>query len=70
MRPNIDKESAFADLVKEHEDQWVAIVEKDGIESVVGSGNTAVEAVKEAATKGYPQTMLFRVPSFSTRFVY
>jgi len=66
----LDKESAFADLIKDHENQWVTIIEKDGVEFVVGTGSTAVEAVKDAATKGYPQAMLFKVPSFKARFIY
>jgi hypothetical protein len=65
-----DKESAFADLVRDHENQWVAIIERDGVEFVVGTGNTAVEAVKEASAKGHPQAMLFKVPSFKTRFIF
>ncbi len=69
MRPVIDKESAFADLIRNHENQWVAIIERDGVEFIVGSGKTAVEAVKEATAKGHPQAMLFKVPSFKMRFV-
>ena len=69
MPGTLDKESAFADLVKDHEDQWVAIIEKDGVESIVGTGRTAVEAVRDATAKGHPQAMLFKVPSFSARFI-
>ena len=68
--PAVDKESAFADLIRDHENQWVAIIEKDGVEFVVGTGKTAVEAVRDAAKKGYQQAMLFKVPSFKTRFIY
>ena len=65
-----DKETAFADLIRDFENQWIAIDERDGVEFVVGHGNTAVQAAKEATEKGYPQAMLFKVPSFKTRFVY
>lgn len=68
--PAIDKESAFFELVSNHENQWVAIIEKDGVEFVVGDGRTAVEAANEASAKGHPQAMLFKVPSFEMRFVY
>ncbi len=70
MSATIDKESAFADLTRDHENQWVAIIENDGVEFVVGTGKTAVEAIKEASAKGHPQATLFRVPSFKTRFVF
>ena len=65
-----NKEEAFADLVREYENLWVAIIEKDGVEHVVGHGVTAVEASSEATSKGYSQPMLFKVPSFKSRFVY
>jgi hypothetical protein len=70
MAAVIDKESAFADLIRDHENKWVAIIEKDGVEFIVGTGNTAVEAAEDASMKGYPQAMLFKVPSFRARFVY
>jgi len=64
------KEEAFAELVREYENLWVAIIEKDGVEYVVGHGETAVQASSEATQKGHSQPMLFKVPSFKTRFVY
>ncbi len=68
--PATNKEEAFAELVREYENSWVAIIEEDGKECVVGHGSTAVEAATEASAKGYPQVLLFRVPSFDTRFIY
>jgi hypothetical protein len=70
MSAKMDKESAFADLIGDHENRWVAIIEKDGVEFIVGTGNTAVEAVKEATAKGYPQAVLFKVPSFKARPIF
>jgi hypothetical protein len=66
----MDKETAFAELVREHENRWVAIIEKDGVSFIVGSGSTAVEAINQAKERGYPQARLFRVPSFDQRLVY
>ena len=68
--PTTNKEEAFAELVREYENSWVAIVEDHGRECVVGHGPTAVDAANEASAKGYPQVLLFRVPSFDTRFIY
>lgn len=70
MPTTIDKETAFADLIRKHENQWVAIVEKDGVEFIVGTGRTAVEAVKAAKENGHPQATLFKVPSFKARFIF
>lgn len=67
--PTTEKEQVFAELVREYENMWVAIVERDGIEFVVGHGPTAVEAAEESTRKGHPQAMLFKVPSFNTRFI-
>ncbi len=68
--PTVEKETAFAELVRAHENSWVAIIDTDGVEYVVGSGRTAVEAANEATEKGHPQAMLFKVPSFSARFIF
>ena len=68
--PVVTKEEAFAELIREYENLWVAIIEKDGVESVVGHGNTAVEAAKEATSNGHLRAMLFKVPSFNSRFVF
>ncbi|HET6862832.1 MAG TPA: hypothetical protein VFH91_07280 [Pyrinomonadaceae bacterium] len=68
--PTTTKEEAFAELVREYENMWVAIIEKDSVEFVVGHGSTAAQAAQEATQKGHPQATLFRVPSFKNRFVY
>lgn len=65
----IDKETAFADLIRDHENQWVAIIEKDGVEFIVGMGKDAVEAASDASEKGFPDAMLFKVPSFTATFI-
>jgi len=70
MPTRIDKEEAFADLVRDYEDQWVAVIEDDGVQFVVGNGPTAVEAAKQATKRGHSQARLFKVPSFSVRLVY
>ena len=65
----IDKETAFADLIKDYENQWVAIDERDGVEFVVGHGKDAVEAARDAENKGFPNAMLCKVPSFKSTFI-
>jgi hypothetical protein len=67
--PATDKETAFAELIKDYENQWVAIDERDGVEFVVGHGKDAVEAARDAESKGFPNAMLFMVPSFRSTFV-
>ena len=65
-----NKEEAFAELVREYENMWVAIIEREGVQYVVGQGSTAVQAADEATEKGHSQPLLFKVPSFNSRFVY
>lgn len=68
--PTRDKETAFAELLREYENQWVAIVEKEGVEVVVGSGETPAAALAEAKNKGFATSTLFSVPSFSQAYIY
>lgn len=67
--PVVDRESAFAELVRDYENLWIALAERDGVEVVVGSGRNAVEAVAAADANGFPEAVLFKVPSFSVTFV-
>jgi hypothetical protein len=65
----VDRESAFAELVRDYENLWIAIDEKDGVQVVVGSGRNAVEAVAAADANGFPDAVLFKVPSFRSTFI-
>ncbi len=67
--PVVNKESAFAELVRDYESLWIAIEERDGVQVVVGSGRNAAEAVAAADANGFPDAVLFKVPSFSATFV-
>jgi hypothetical protein len=65
----VDNETAFADAVRDYENQWIALDERDGVKFIVGSGRDAVEAAKDAEFKGFPDAVLFKVPSFSSSFI-
>ena len=67
--PAIDNETAFAELVREYENQWVAIDDRDGVKLIVGSGKDAVEAAQAAEAKGFPDAVLLRVHSFGSTFI-
>ena len=64
-----DAETAFADALKEYDDQWIAFIEDDGIRRIVGSGRNAVEAVASAEANGFTEAILFKVPSLRASFV-
>jgi Family of unknown function (DUF5678) len=64
-----DKDTAFAELVRPYENQWVAIVELGGEEMIVGSGKDPAEALAEARTHGFEEALLFSVPSFAHSFI-
>jgi hypothetical protein len=67
--PTIDKETEFANLLRDYENLWIALDEKDGVKIIVGSGRDAVEAAEAAESKGFPNAALFRVPSFTSTFI-
>lgn len=70
MPATVKKEEAFAELVRQYENLWVAIIEKNGEEVVVGSGTTPKEALSNARDKGFTDVVLFSVPSFSHSLAY
>lgn len=53
--------------LEKYEDQWIAIDESE--ERIVGIGDNAFEATANAERNGYPETILFKVPSFDASFV-
>ena len=59
-----EKELAFLRELEKHENRWVAFIESDGGEKVVGSGNDAVEAMQEAERRGFADAVLMKVPAF------
>ena len=64
-----EKELAFLKQLEEHEDEWVAFVEQDGAEIVVGSGKDAVEASRDAEERGFPDAILMKVRPFDRGFI-
>ena len=64
-----EQEMAFVEAMREYEDRWIAIIESDGNETIVGSGRDAVEALADAKPKGFENAVLFRVPPFDTTFI-
>jgi hypothetical protein len=63
------KEEAFAELIKDYENLWIALIDTDGQEIIVGSGQTPSEALSQASARGFSNAVLFCVPSFSEAFV-
>jgi hypothetical protein len=59
-----EKELAFLAQLEEHENEWVAFIEDNGAEIVVGSGKDAVEAIREAEKRGFPDAVLMKVRRF------
>ncbi|MGZ8843499.1 MAG: hypothetical protein ACXW18_07540 [Pyrinomonadaceae bacterium] len=64
-----EKELAFLKQLEEHENEWVAFIQKGGAEIVVGSGKDAVEATQDAEKHGFPDAILMKVRSFNKGFV-
>ena len=64
-----EQEMVFVEALRQHENRWVAFVEVEGAEVIVGSGSDAVEAMTEAEAKGFPTAVLFKVPPFNTALI-
>ena len=69
MVEELDLDTNFPDIIRAYENKWVAIAEIEGKETVVGSGDDATEATRQAKARGYLDTVLFRVPSFHVSYV-
>ena len=59
-----ESELAFLKQLEEHENEWVAFIQEDGAETVVGSGKDAVEASRAAKERGFPDAVLMKVRRF------
>ena len=59
--------TAISAQLEKYENKWVAIDESQ--EKIVGVGNDAFEATKDAEGHGYLDTILFKVPSFDSALI-
>jgi len=59
--------TAMSAQLEQYENKWVAIDESQ--EKIVGVGNDAFEATKDAERQGYLDTILFKVPSFDSALI-
>ena len=64
-----ENEIAFLAELRKYENQWIAILESEEGEIVVGSGKDAVEATNEAEARGFMDTVLFFVRPFDKSFM-
>ena len=71
VKPDLDEqELAFFHELQKYVNKWVAVLAYGtGHETVVASGNTIVEARKEAESNGYHDVTFFKVPSGDRVFV-
>jgi len=47
--------------LRQYENKWVALVESNGAEIIVASGEDATGAKREAENKGFKEVVLYRV---------
>jgi hypothetical protein len=57
----------IAAQLEKYENKWVAIDESE--EKIVGVGDDAFEATEDAERDGYPDAILFKVPSFNAALI-
>jgi len=64
-----EQEMAFVEALRQHENRWVAFIEVEGAETIVGSGADAVEAIADAEAKGFANAVLMKVPAFNSSLI-
>ena len=64
-----EKELAFLEELKKYENKWVAFIESGGAEIIVGSGDDALAAKQDAETKGFKDTVLYKVQPFNRGYI-
>lgn len=64
-----EQEMAFVEALRQHENRWVAFIEVEGAETIVGSGRDAVEALAEAKANGFTDAVLLKVPRFDSSLI-
>lgn len=64
-----EKEAAYLSELRKHESRWVAVLKSEGVSVIVGSGEDAVEAKREAHSKGFTDVVLFWVRPFNGRYI-
>lgn len=63
------QELKFIEELGQYENRWVAIVETEEEQRIVGSGGDAVEAARNAEVNGYPEAFLFKVFPYEARYI-
>jgi hypothetical protein len=64
-----DKVVTYLNELRKYESQWVAVVESEDGDIIVGNGKDAVEAKRNALEKGFDDVVLFWVRPSDTRHV-
>jgi len=64
-----EKEVAYLNELRKYESKWVAVLESEDGDIIVGSGSDAVEAKRNARSKGFDRVVLFWVRPFNGKYI-
>lgn len=64
-----EKESDFLEDLRPYENKWIALIESEGAKIIVGSGDEADEAMREAEAKGFGDAYLYKVFPFDVGYI-
>jgi hypothetical protein len=64
-----EKEAAYLKELRKYVNKWVAVLESEEGDIIVGSGNDAVEAKRDAQSKGFDDIVLFWVRPPNVGFI-
>lgn len=64
-----EKELSYLNELRKYEGQWVAVLKAEDGNIIVGSGNDAVEAKRNAQSNGFNNAFLLWVRPFKGKYV-
>jgi hypothetical protein len=64
-----ETETMFLTELEKYENKWVALIQLGDSETIVGSGDNAVTAKQSAESRGYKDTILYKVQSFDRGYI-
>jgi hypothetical protein len=57
----------YFEQIKQYENKWIALTHPD--EEIVGSGDDAAQALRDAETKGYTDVFLYKLFPFDQFYI-
>lgn len=64
-----EKEVSYLNELRKYESKWVAVLKSEGGDIIVGSGEDAIEARRNARSNGFDEAVLLWVRPFNGKYI-